>query len=95
MPTAARIDLLLSTLNATDVGTVDSIRQKLEMVKECGEAEFRMVEGSRQHANSGCDRYRNFLNFSLTSTALPQVYRPCLPQTLPRQRMWRLSTRNG
>ena len=34
MPTATRIDVLLSTLNATDVGTVDSIRAKLEMVRE-------------------------------------------------------------
>jgi hypothetical protein len=31
--TAARIDVLLSTLNATDVGTLDSIRAKLEQVK--------------------------------------------------------------
>ena len=34
MPTVARIDVLLSTLNATDVGTLDSIRAKLEMVRE-------------------------------------------------------------
>ena len=34
MPTATRIDVLLSTLNATDVGTLDSIRAKLEMVRE-------------------------------------------------------------
>ncbi len=34
MPTAARIDFLLSTLNATDVGTLDSIREKLEIVKD-------------------------------------------------------------
>ena len=32
-PTTARIDLLLSTLNATDVGTLDSIRAKLEQVR--------------------------------------------------------------
>jgi hypothetical protein len=34
MKTAARIDVLLSTLNATDVGTLDSIREKLRMVEE-------------------------------------------------------------
>jgi hypothetical protein len=34
MPTATRIEVLLSTLNATDVGTLDSIRAKLEMVRE-------------------------------------------------------------
>jgi hypothetical protein len=33
MPAAPRIDVLLSTLNATDVGTLDSIRAKLEQVK--------------------------------------------------------------
>jgi hypothetical protein len=33
MPTLARIDVLLSTLNATDVGTLDSIREKLELVR--------------------------------------------------------------
>ena len=33
MPVTARIDLLLSTLNATDVGTLDSIRAKLEQVR--------------------------------------------------------------
>jgi hypothetical protein len=33
MPTLARIDVLLSTLNATDVGTLDSIREKLEQVR--------------------------------------------------------------
>ncbi len=33
MPTAARIDVLLSTLNATDVGTLDSIRAKLDQVR--------------------------------------------------------------
>jgi len=32
--TASRIDLLLSTLNATDVGTLDSIRAKLEQVRQ-------------------------------------------------------------
>ncbi len=33
MPATARIDVLLSTLNATDVGTIDSIRAKLEQVR--------------------------------------------------------------
>ena len=33
MPTLARIDVLLSTLNATEVGTLDSIREKLEQVR--------------------------------------------------------------
>jgi len=33
MPTTVRIDVLLSTLNATDVGTLDSIRAKLEQVR--------------------------------------------------------------
>lgn len=32
--TASRIDLLLSTLNAADVGTLDSIRAKLEQVRQ-------------------------------------------------------------
>ena len=32
--TTARIDVLLSTLNATDVGTLDSIREKLRLVEE-------------------------------------------------------------
>lgn len=34
MQTTARIDVLLSTLNATDVGTLDSITQKLRQVRE-------------------------------------------------------------
>ena len=33
MPVTARIDVLLSTLNATDVGTLDSIQAKLEQVR--------------------------------------------------------------
>jgi hypothetical protein len=33
MPTLARIDVLLSTLNATELGTLDSIREKLELVR--------------------------------------------------------------
>ena len=32
--TASRIDLLLSTLNAADVGTLDSIAAKLDQVRE-------------------------------------------------------------
>ena len=31
--TIARIDVLLATLNATDVGTLDSIRAKLDQVR--------------------------------------------------------------
>jgi hypothetical protein len=31
---AARVDLLLSTLNATDVGTLDSISAKLRQVQD-------------------------------------------------------------
>jgi hypothetical protein len=34
MPTAARIDVLLSILNATDVGTLDSVASKLLQVQE-------------------------------------------------------------
>jgi hypothetical protein len=34
MQTASRIDVLLSTLNATDVGTLDSIAAKLDLVRE-------------------------------------------------------------
>jgi len=34
MPTVTRIDVLLSTLNATDVGTLESIKAKLELVRE-------------------------------------------------------------
>jgi len=34
MPTTARIDVLLSTLNATDVGTLESIGAKLEQVRQ-------------------------------------------------------------
>ena len=33
MPVTERIDVLLSTLNATDVGTLDSIRAKLDQVR--------------------------------------------------------------
>ncbi len=33
MPTVDRIDLILSTLNATDVGTLDSIAAKLKQVE--------------------------------------------------------------
>lgn len=34
MPTAARIDVLLSILNATDVGTLESVAEKLGQVQE-------------------------------------------------------------
>jgi hypothetical protein len=34
MPAIARIDVLLSTLNATELGTLDSIREKLEQVRQ-------------------------------------------------------------
>jgi hypothetical protein len=34
MPTAARIDVLLSILNATDVGTLDSVEDKLRQVQD-------------------------------------------------------------
>ena len=34
MPTATRVDVLLSTLNATDVGTLESITAKLRQVQE-------------------------------------------------------------
>ena len=34
MPTVTRIDVLLSTLNATDVGTLESITAKLRQVEE-------------------------------------------------------------
>ncbi|PYQ39464.1 MAG: hypothetical protein DMF77_21420 [Acidobacteria bacterium] len=34
MPAIARIDVLLSTLNATDVGTLESIGAKLEQVRQ-------------------------------------------------------------
>jgi len=34
MMTVARIELLLSTLNAADVGTLESISAKLEQVKD-------------------------------------------------------------
>jgi hypothetical protein len=34
MPALARIDILLSTLNATELGTLESIRDKLEQVRQ-------------------------------------------------------------
>jgi hypothetical protein len=34
MPTIARVELLLSTLNATELGTIDSIVEKLRQVEE-------------------------------------------------------------
>jgi hypothetical protein len=38
LTTAISIDVMLSTLNATDVGTLDSIAEKLRQVKEQLEA---------------------------------------------------------
>lgn len=40
MPAIARVDLLLSTLNATELGTIDSIALKLRQV----EAELRGMD---------------------------------------------------
>ena len=40
MPPVSRIDVLISTLNATEVGTLDSITAKLEQVQE----ELRILE---------------------------------------------------
>jgi hypothetical protein len=34
MPTVARVDVLLSTLNATEVGSIDSVVEKLRQVEE-------------------------------------------------------------
>jgi hypothetical protein len=34
MPTTTRIDVLLSILNATDVGTLDSVTSKLRQVQQ-------------------------------------------------------------
>ena len=34
MPTLARVDVLLSTLNATEIGTLESIAEKLRVVEE-------------------------------------------------------------
>lgn len=34
VPTVARVDFLLSTLNATEVGTIDSVALKLRQVEE-------------------------------------------------------------
>lgn len=34
MPTIARVEVLLSTLNATELGTIDSIALKLRQVEE-------------------------------------------------------------
>ena len=44
MPATSRIDLLLATLNAADVGSLDSIAEKMGLVEEelrgLGEAEL-------------------------------------------------------
>lgn len=34
MPAVARIDVLLSTLNATDVGTLEAVQEKLQVVRD-------------------------------------------------------------
>jgi hypothetical protein len=34
MPTATQVDVLLSTLNATEVGTLDSVAAKLRQVQD-------------------------------------------------------------
>lgn len=34
MPTLPRVDVLLSTLNATEIGTLESIAEKLQVVEE-------------------------------------------------------------
>jgi uncharacterized cupin superfamily protein len=34
MEVSSRVDRILSTLNATDVGTLDSVREKLRQVQE-------------------------------------------------------------
>jgi hypothetical protein len=34
MPTIPRVEVLLSTLNATELGTIESIEQKLRQVEE-------------------------------------------------------------
>jgi hypothetical protein len=34
MDVASRVDVLLSTLNATDVGTLDSVTEKLRQVRD-------------------------------------------------------------
>jgi hypothetical protein len=49
MQTAARIDVLLSTLNATDVGTLDSIVEKLRQVED----ELRTLEQPELAARAG------------------------------------------
>jgi hypothetical protein len=49
MPTAERIDWMLATLNAADVGSLDSISIKMKQVQESladqGEAELSEVAG--------------------------------------------------
>ncbi len=50
MKKLARIDVLLSTLNATDVGTLDGIREKLRLVEE----ELREME-QRELADRAAD----------------------------------------
>ena len=49
VPTASRIDVLISTLNATEVGTLDSITAKLEQVEQ----ELRELEQPELAARAG------------------------------------------
>ena len=54
MPTVERIDWMLATLNATDVGTLDSISTKLRQVEEAlrdlDEAELASTAGEARAA---------------------------------------------
>ena len=49
MATAARIDMILSTLNATEVGTLDSVVAKLRQVQEELEAMDQPELAARAH----------------------------------------------
>jgi hypothetical protein len=49
VPPVSRIDVLISTLNATEVGTLDSIAAKLEQVEQ----ELRLLEQPELAARAG------------------------------------------
>ena len=49
MPTVARVEFLLSTLNATEVGTIDSVVEKLRQVEE----ELREMDQAELAARAG------------------------------------------
>jgi hypothetical protein len=49
MPAVARVDVLLSTLNATEVGSIDSVVEKLRQV----EGELRDMEQDELAARAG------------------------------------------